>query len=197
VRWLLRALRAGEVAVTALVGGTLSGLLTGRDAPVPSFTAGALSPAPIVAILAFVPLIAVLRSLDSPPATFVVLSTRPVGLYRAGITTALGVVTCTGAFVVGGSSASLEAVRNLAGLFGLAIIAWIALGRGAALAVPIAYVLASYLFGRTSSSTAAPWAWIIRDAHDATGTAIAAALAVLGLGVLARLPHSDLRRAAD
>jgi hypothetical protein len=197
MRWLLRAIRPGEVALTTLIGGVLSGLLTGRDAPVPSLTAGAMSPAPVVAMLALVPLIAVLRSLDSPPATLVALSTRPIGLYRATTTVALGLITCAGAFAVAGPSASLEVVRNLSGLFGLAIIGWTTLGRGAALALPIVYILASYLFGRTGPSTVAWWAWIIRDPHDATAATLAATLAVLGLSVLTTLPRSDIRRAAD
>jgi hypothetical protein len=114
-----------------------------------------------------------LHELEAPAA-------HPLAPLRLGHLVALLLVAALGLIVARGAP-DWAIVRNVAGFAGLALLTARVAGSAAAWVVPFGYgVIALW------ADPALAWAWPIQAASERDAMAIAAALAVAGLGVIAR-----------
>lgn len=190
MNWLLRTSRPLEFSAAVLGTALLVGLLHGHTAPVPSLAAGRLSPVPVAAVLGALPVVAVLRAWSGLPADMAAVAVRRLWAWQLTLVVAAATTTLLVAAAVGGPGAGLEATRNLAGLWGLAVIGLRVSSTPGGLTLPLGYLLCAFLIGRGQAApVAAGWAWVLRDGGDGLSQVLAVALFLAGALLLPGLPR--------
>lgn len=194
MRWYLGGVRIIPLISVVVIVGLLAGALRGAAAPVPSLTQGVLSPVPVVAVIALIPPLLILSAWLELPLASMAVSVRP-----AAVGPCVMAVVCVMFAVASGPTGHVGAVvenaRNSLGLLGLALLGTRWLGRRGGVLVPVAYLLASFLLGRSSGSyISRPWAWVLRDGGDMLALVLAAMCAVAGLVAALTIPRAMVLR---
>jgi hypothetical protein len=193
VIWWLKASRGREVLPVAVLTGLVGAVLSGRQAPVPSLTLGGMSSAPAIAVLALLPMIAFFRGFTGLPAVSLATAVRGTATHSRILALALLALTAVPAYTLAGGSATLELVRDCAGLLGLSLIgAWLWADRGA-LGLPVGYLFAAFLVGRPRHGDPSAWAWILSSPGTVPALVASTALLTAGLVLLGTLPLRLMR----
>lgn len=194
MRLWFAAVRPGRLLIAMAFFGVVSGLLHGRQAAVPSITLSSLTNAPLLAVFALIPAVVLLMAVTKVPAHVVVLSVRPVGLASIALITCALMVLYFGAVLTSSWTAGLEAVRNTAGLFGLAVMGRVIMGQAGQLLVPLGFVSLCFLFGKRYGTVAPElWAWLLQDELVLAASIQACILLTIALVFVPRLAALSLR----
>ena len=173
-----------------VAAGVLTAMMRGRHAPVPSLTAGALTPVPLVAVVGLVVPFALLRAFEGLPAASATTAARTLAMSRIGLATVVIVGGASIAGLLAGTGAALECGRDAATLTGVALLGARARSHSGALCASLGYLCVTFFLGRGSgASTPAWWAWLLSDPGDAASMCCAAAVLLSGFAVVPALPR--------
>ncbi|MCE6997356.1 hypothetical protein LZG04_21495 [Saccharothrix sp. S26] len=175
-RWPTLALTSGLVAVIGLVVG-------GRYVPIPSLGEVRRLDVPLSQLLPLVLACAIGLHTKAPTSLFHVIPRSPVA-QRAELITAILATAVAACLLIPNSPVAL---RNLAGLAGLALVTASVAGATRSWTLPLFYLMCCLLFGTRPRHTAEGgagaqwWAFAIADADERRATAVALVLCAAGV----------------
>lgn len=192
--WVLTAFRARELAVVALVTGLLAAAVEGAAVPFPSLVTAGPGQVPAMALLALLPVAALLVAWRNWPAPVLAAAVRPWPLLASAGLSAV-CAGCAAVALGAGTTpgAALALARDVLGCAGLALVVWRFAGRDQAVAAAPVFLVVCAVAG---TARAGPnWAFLLQDGLVPGSWSAPVALAAAGVVAARSIPAADVRRA--
>ena len=192
--WVLKPFRIGPLLVAALTAGAAAALVAGTAVPFPSLAAAGLGQVPLLALVALLPVAALVVSWRSWPAPMLATTVRPWPVHVALAVVAASSVPAAVALAAGARpDIALAVGRDVLGCAGLALLTWRFAGRDPAVAAAPVCLVACAVAGTPSDGLS--WAFLLQDGLVAGSWPVPVALAIAGVAASASLAAADVRRA--
>lgn len=158
--WWLRSHRMPGVAAAILVATILGPLVGGTSLLFPSLSgASPFQGIPLAAVTPLISAAAISSSVTAATRGPYPVATRPVCVGDVLISLATVALGALAALLAFADPSSVATARNTTGLVGLQLIAGRLAGYRFQTIVPVLFVFASALLGRTADGSVAAWAW--------------------------------------